>query len=117
MKKRKAPPYLIPLLVQSIGTSLLSCLIPLGAILLPGLSFFVGIGYWGFLPIFGFCTSLWLTLRGVNCYLAWLLPPICMGGVPWLLIGYPPPIGSAFLCAIISLVGAASGDVLLKKKK
>ena len=117
MKKKSLPTYLCPLLVQFFGVSLLACAIPLGAILIPNFGLLLEIGHWGILPLFGFFSSLWLTLRGVNCYLAWLPPPICMGFVPWLMIGYPPAIGSAVLCAFLSIVGAASGDVILKQKK
>lgn len=64
----------------------------------------------------GAWTSCRLAYLGLNCYAAWLFPPIIHTAVPWLLIGYPPAVGSMALCALVSLTGAAAGDVMYKQE-
>lgn len=53
-----------------------------------------------------------LARAGLNAYLCWLLPPVIHSAVPWLLIGFPPSPASMLVCALVSLIGAAAGDVL-----
>ena len=37
--------------------------------------------------------------------------------VPWLLVGYSPYAGSMLLCVLTSIVGAATGDVINRRKE
>lgn len=113
---RRAIKKLKPLLLQCVGISLLSLAVVLGAILC-GQGFVLTAGYWGVLPLAGFASSLWVARAGISCYLAWILPPVCMSAVPWLIVGYPPYAGSMFLCLFLSMVGAATGEVLRKRRE
>ena len=65
----------------------------------------------------GAWSSFRLTRIGLNCYAAWLAPPIFHTAAPWLAIGYPPAAGSALLCALASMVSAAGADVLSRRQK
>ena len=64
----------------------------------------------------GAWTSCALTRAGLTSYAAWVLPPVVHSVIPWLLIGYPPSAASMLLCAFISLVGSAAGDVLYRRE-
>lgn len=55
------------------------------------------------------------TRKGLISYAAWFVPPLVHSAVPWLCIGYPPTPGSMLVCAFLSLVGAAAGDVLYRR--
>lgn len=108
---RKTIKKLKPLLLQLLVLLLLSAAVPLVSVLL-GLGPLLTAGYWAVVPLAGFLSALKVTRAGISCYLAWILPPVCMSAAPWLLIGYPPPAGAMLLCAFLSIVGAATGDVL-----
>lgn len=105
-----------PVLLQILVVSLLAAAVPLAAILC-GLNAILTIGYWILLPIAGFLTAMRTSRRGLSCYLAWIAPPVFMSAVPWLLIGYPPYAGSMLLCVLTSMLGAATGDVINRRKK
>lgn len=69
-----------------------------------------------FLPsLVGAWTACMLTRAGLTAYASWFLPPLVHSAVPWLLIGYPPSAASMLVCAFVSLVGAAVGDVLYRR--
>lgn len=63
----------------------------------------------------GAWTACILTQSGLTSYAAWILPPIIHSVVPWIILSYPPPPLSMLLCAFVSLVGAATGDVLYRR--
>lgn len=66
---------------------------------------------WGALPLVGAFSAYRATRRGLNPYLAWLAPPICAVAAHCLIWVYPPSPGPVLLCALISLIGAAAGEV------
>jgi len=66
---------------------------------------------WTLVPLCGAATAYWLTRKGINQYLTWILPPVCYSALPWLVIGYPPKAGVMLLCVFVSVVGAAAGEV------
>lgn len=70
-----------------------------------------GVASWVVLPLLGMLTAYRATRRGLNNYAAWIAPPVCMWASYFLLWRYSPPAGPAVLCAFISLVGAAAGEV------
>ena len=71
-----------------------------------------GIALWGAMPLIGGVCAYRATRRGLLNYAAWLAPPVCMTASHWLLWSYPPDPGPAMLCAFVSLVGAAAGEVM-----
>ncbi|MBQ3079949.1 MAG: hypothetical protein IJC48_08150 [Clostridia bacterium] len=69
------------------------------------------VGIWALVPLSGAIGAYIAVRRGVNAYLAWLVPPICAALVPLIAsMGYLPPAGRVLMCAFISIVGAAAGD-------
>ena len=66
---------------------------------------------WTLIPACGLLTAYYVTRRGINRYLSWLLPPACYSLLPFLILGYSPNAGVMLLCAFVSVVGAAAGEV------
>ena len=52
---------------------------------------------------------------GLNNYLAWLAPAACLFAAHFALWGYSPNPGAGLLTALLSLVGAAAGQVLKER--
>ena len=75
-----------------------------------------GVGLWLFMPCAGALTAFQAVRRGLLNYAAWLAPPACLYAGFFILWGYAPPAGPALLCAFISLVGAAAGEVYRHQK-
>ena len=74
-----------------------------------------GIFLWGILPLGGMAMGCIATRRGLNNYLAWLAPPLMEVLSSLLVWGYSPSAGPVFLCAFLSLVGAATGEGLKRQ--
>ena len=72
---------------------------------------------WGLSPILGFLSGLIATRRGLLNYAAWIAPPVMLFVGYEIAWGYPPQPGPVFLCGFISLVGAATGEVLNQRQK
>ena len=72
---------------------------------------------WGLSPILGFISGLIATRRGLLNYAAWIAPPVMLFVGYEIAWGYPPQPGPVFLCGLISLVGAATGEVLNQRQK
>ena len=107
--------YLILLPVQA----LVSLVLGFGAAILrlrsPVLS---GICLWAVLPAVGALGAYFVTVKGINNYIAWLLPPVGAIAGHFLAFFYPPKEPFAYLfIAIISIIGAATGDVVKKNAK
>ena len=71
-----------------------------------------GLLLWIAVPLAGAFTACRAVLGGLNNYLAWLAPPACLYAAHYLIWRYAPPAGPALVCAFVSLVGAAAGEVL-----
>ena len=82
----------------------------------PAATFLRAVFLWILPLLVGPLTACRVTVCGLNCYVAWIVPPVIHTAVPWLCIGYPPPPLTMLLCAFLSLVGAAAGDVLARRK-
>jgi len=67
---------------------------------------------WAATPVAGMITACRAVQRGLNNYLAWIPPALCLFLANWLVWGYAPPAEPALLTALTSLVGAAAGQVL-----
>ena len=70
---------------------------------------------WAVIPILGAYTAARCVLAGVNNYAAWIAPPVCCVIAALILWGYVPGAGPVLLCAFISLVGAATGEVMSRQ--
>ena len=97
------------LLIQIISMLALGALVSLSII--PG-KIFHGICLWGVMPVCGFISACLATKKGLLNYAAWIAPPVMEVLSNLLVWGYSPAVGPVFLCAFISLVGAATGEVL-----
>ena len=71
---------------------------------------------WLLPAVFGAWSACRLTRCGLISYAAWIVPPIVHSALPWLTLGYPPSGLSMVLCAFVSLVGAAAGDVMYRRE-
>ena len=90
--------------------------------LLAGLSFMLssvlyGICMWVLLPAVGAVTACIATVKGLLNYAAWIAPWACMLAAHVLLYGYAPGLGQLLLCAFVSLVGAATGEVIRQRRR
>ena len=113
-RKRRGPRVKWPViwLVQMISMLALSVLIALSYYLSAVLH---GVLIWGLLSIAGFVSACLATQRGLLNYAAWIMPPT-MGFVGHYLVwDYLPGAGPILLCALISLVGAATGEVIRRQ--
>lgn len=72
---------------------------------------------YGLLPLGGAYTACRVVCGGVNPYVSWILPPLAATAAGFLIsLGYAPAAGPVLLTALFSLVGAALGDVIQKKR-
>ena len=72
---------------------------------------------WIALPLAGALTA-WAAVRGgLWNYAAWIAPPACMYAAHYALWRFAPPAGPALLCAFVSLVGAAAGEVTVQRTR
>lgn len=70
---------------------------------------------WAVLPLTGLFSAYFVTVKGVNNYLAWISPPLAAVIAHYLAFFYTPSNAGPFMvCALCAVIGAAAGDV--KKK-
>ena len=72
---------------------------------------------WALIPFLGALTAYRCVLRGLNNYAAWIAPPACAVIASLILWGYVPHGGPVLVCAFVSLVGAAAGEVRRSENK
>ena len=72
---------------------------------------------WVGVPLAGLFSACQATRRGLNNYLAWLIPAPCLFAAHYALWAFAPPAGAGLLTAFLSLVGAAAGHVLVQRGK
>lgn len=113
-KKACSMKWLWILLIQIASMLALGALISLSVI--PG-KVFHGICLWGVMPVCGFISACIATKKGLLNYAAWIAPPVMEVFGNLLVWGYSPTMGPVFMCAFISLVGAATGEVLKGQNK
>lgn len=75
-----------------------------------------GVALWLGVPLLGALTACRAVQRGLLNYAAWIAPPLCLTAVHTAIWGYLPPAGAMLLCAFVSLVGAATGEVLTRQR-
>lgn len=111
---KRPPSWLRAMLLQIICT--LAMYLLLGLSLWIG-GFIYGLCIWGLIPVCGLLSACISTRAGFLNYLAFLVPPLCFTASNLILWGYLPPIAPVCLCAFVSLVGAAAGEVIKRGQK
>ena len=76
-----------------------------------------GVCMWGLTPIIGLVSAYLATVKGLLNYAAWIAPPAAMALSHMIIWYYLPAAGPVLLCAFISLVGAAAGEVRKQSDK
>lgn len=72
---------------------------------------------WAAIPLLGAYTAMKAVLGGLNNYAAWIAPPVCAVLASIALWGFVPHAGPVLVCAFVSLVGAAAGDVRSRQRR
>ena len=75
------------------------------------------VGLWGLVPIAGLLSSCRAVQRGLLNYAAWLAPMPCLLSAHWLIWRFSPSASAGLLTALMSLIGAAAGEVLNQRKR
>ena len=74
--------------------------------------------YYAVFPLMSGYASYKIVRRGINAYLAWILPPVAQSLAGFLAsMGFSPDLIGILITAIVSLVASAAGDVKNKQKK
>lgn len=107
-------PWPVALLIQAaaaLAVSYVACqLLWLGAAA-------YAVGVWAIVPAFGAASAYFVTVRGLSNYAAWLMPPLMAVAGHYLAFFYPPEsAGPVFLCALLSVIGAAAGEVVKRRQ-
>lgn len=76
-----------------------------------------GVFQWGIMPAAGFVSACLATRKGLLNYAAWIAPMAMMPIGNLMVWGYASGVGPAFLCGFVSLVGAATGEVMNQQKR
>jgi len=92
----------------------------LAAALLLSLSMWLGgvaykICMWAVMPAVGAVSACLATKAGLLNYAAWIAPPLMLILGHSLLWAYAPNPGPILVCAFVSLVGAATGEVMKRQ--
>ena len=75
------------------------------------------VGVWALVPAFGAASAYLVTVMGLNNYAAWLMPPLMAVLGHYLAFFYlPASAGPTFLCAVLSVIGAATGEVVKRRR-
>ena len=101
--------------LAQIGIMLAVCL--LQALTYPASPALYRVLLWAAVPLAGLATACLAVRRGLNNYLAWLAPALCLYAAHYALWQFAPSAGAALLTAFASLVGAASGEVLNQRSE
>lgn len=105
--------------IVALGLQILEML---AAGLLAALSYGAGAGLyaaliWAGVPLAGLFTACRAVRRGLNNYAAWIAPAPCLFAAYYLLWGFSPAAGAGLVTALLSLVGAAAGEVLNARER
>ena len=102
--------WLLQALAMLIASSITALTLWLGGTMHAAMS-------WIFMPVAGFISAMIATRSGLLNYAAWIAPPLMMFISHCIFWVYSPKPGPIFLCAFISLVGAATGEVMKQQQK
>ena len=103
--------WLIVWLVQAAAVFALGCVLALSLWLNHAL---YSACMWALMPLVGFISAYLATVKGLLNYAAWIAPPVAMTLSHMVVWYYPPATAAILLCAFVSLVGAAAGEVKLQ---
>ena len=115
MRKKRTPllpKWLKVWLIQITGMLAVSVVIALSYYLSAVLH---SILIWGGLSIAGCIAAYLATVKGLLNYAAWIMPPVMGFAGHYIIWDYLPGPGPIFLCALISLIGAAAGEVVKRQ--
>ena len=102
--------------VQALAMLMIALLSTFLPLLFPAAALPLRIVFLWILPAaVGAWTACLLTISGLNSYAAWIAPPIIHSIVPLIALGFLPSPFSMLLCAFVSLIGAATGEVMSKR--
>ena len=92
------------------GATLALCCLATGTIWFPGPWY--DLAAWGLMPLAGAIGAYLAVRGGVNHYIAWLAPPLCVYLAHYFVTGYTPDgAGPTLLAALEAVIGAAAGHV------
>ena len=111
MKKWNWPAAWLVQLAEMLAAGILAALTDMLSSVISGIMF------WAVIPVLGMLSACMATRRGLLNYAAWIAPPVCLWLTYYLIWNYSPQPGPVLLCALLSLVGAAAGEVLNQQKK
>ena len=106
--------WLLVWLVQIAAVFVLGCILALSLWLNHAL---YGVCMWGLMPLIGLASAYIATVKGLLNYAAWIAPPAAMAFSHMIVWYYPPATGAILVCAFVSLIGAAAGEVKLQFEK
>ena len=116
MSKKNLSGRLLLWPLQLAGMILISlCATFLPLLFLPASSVLRVIFLWLLPPAFGAWSACRLARSGFVSFAAWIAPPVIHTIVPWITLGFPPSGLSMAVCALLSMTGAAAGDVLYRR--
>ena len=113
-KRPCRPGWIVAWIVQFIEMLIMGALSSLALGLHP---IAYGAALWVLMPLAGAFTACRAVQRGLLNYAAWIAPPVCLFAAHTAIWGYVPPAGAMLVCAFISLIGAAAGEVIIRQKK
>lgn len=97
------------LLMQAISAFVWSCLVTLLMVVEPACLYKAA--SWALLPLLGGASAYFACVKGLNNYVAWILPCVCGVAAHYaVFFVLPKSPGPTFLCAVVSVIGAATGD-------
>lgn len=106
--------WLFVWLIQIVAMSLIGGIVSLSLWLNYGL---YAVCMWAVYPILGAVSAYCATIKGLLNYVAWIAPAVTLALVHLALWSNLPDTGPVLVCAFISLVGAAAGEVVVQSRK
>lgn len=106
--------------LQALAAALVTAAAVFLSIMLPSAigRWIYGAGMWCLTGLAGAVSAFLAVRKGLCSYAAWIMPPLAQCGVHMAMVGYPPQsAGMALVTALLSLVGAAAGQVLNEREE
>lgn len=100
--------------LQAVSMAVLSSCAALSALVLSGTALDIahtGI-LWVLCPACAAVTAAYIALSGCPGILSWPVAPVMMPLCYWPIVGLPPSAGACLICAMLAILGAATGETL-----